>query len=163
MSRRNEEVALLLENIAKLLALKGDDPFRIRAYEEAARSVSATSDDVEDLRTAGRLEAIPRVGASIAAKIAEYLDSGRSAYYEELKRQIPVAAAELLEVPGIGPARAQLLHERLGISSLLELEQAAREHKLRALPHFGAKLEERIGREAGHSELLTESSRRGAR
>src|SRR5579884_2071693 len=100
MSRRNEEVAALLENIAKLLALKGEDPFRIRAYDE------------------------------------------------ELKRQIPVAAADLLEVPGIGPARAQLLHERLGISSLLELEQAAREQKLRALPRFGPKLEERIAREA---------------
>src|SRR5579885_3416258 len=148
MSRRNEEVAALLENIAKLLALKGEDPFRIRAYDEAAHSVSARSDDVEDLHRAGRLEEIPRVGPSIAAKIAAYLDSGRSAYYEELKRQIPVAAADLLEVPGIGPARAQLLHERLGISSLLELEQAAREQKLRALPRFGPKLEERIAREA---------------
>jgi DNA polymerase (family X) len=148
MSRRNDEVATLLENIAKLLALKGEDPFRIRAYEEAARSVSARSEDVEALHRAGRLEEIPRVGPSITAKIAAYLDSGRSDYYEELKRQIPVAAADLLEVPGIGPARAQLLHERLGICSLHELEQAARQHKLRALPRFGAKLEKRIAREA---------------
>src|SRR5579884_137303 len=148
MSRRNEEVATLPENIAKLLALKGGDPFRIRAYEEAARSVGARSEDVEELHRAGRLEEIPRVGPSIAAKISEYRDSGRSGYYEELKRQIPVAAADLLEVPGIGPARAQLLHERLGISSLLELERAAREQKLRALPRFGPRLEERIAREA---------------
>jgi DNA polymerase (family X) len=148
MSRRNEEIAMLLWNIAKLLALKGDDLFRIRAYEDAARSVSAWGEDVEDLHRAGRLKDIPGVGASIAAKIGEYLDSGRSGYYEELKRQIPLAAIDLLEVPGIGPVRARVLHERLGIASILELARAAREHKLRALPRFGEKLEERLGREA---------------
>src|SRR5579885_2587239 len=137
MSRRNEEVATLPENIAKLLALKGGDPFRIRAYEEAARSVGARSEDVEELHRAGRLEEIPRVGPSIAAKISEYRDSGRSGYYEELKRQIPVAAADLLEVPGIGPARAQLLHERLGISSLLEMPRRSCRSWARAGPMPG--------------------------
>jgi DNA polymerase (family 10) len=86
MSRRNEEVATLLENIAELLAAKEGDPYRIRAYEEAARSITATAEDIEELHRAGRLQDIPRVGESIAAKVAEYLDTNRSTYYEELKR-----------------------------------------------------------------------------
>lgn len=148
MDRRNEDVARLLENIAKLLALKGENPYRIRAYMEAGRTISAMTEGVEDLYRAGRLEEIPSVGESIASKIREYLETGRSKYYEELKRQVPVAAADLLEVPGIGPARARLLHERLGITSVAELEKAAREHRLRVLPGFGEKLEQKIATEA---------------
>jgi DNA polymerase (family 10) len=148
MARRNEEVASLLENIARLLALKGENPFRIRAYEEAARAISGLTEDIEDLQRAGRLEDIPGVGPSLAAKISEYLTTGRSSYYEELKQQMPLAAVELLEVPSVGPARATLIHEQLGISTILELQQAAQEHRLCRLPGFGEKLEERIAQEA---------------
>ncbi len=148
MDRRNEDVARLLENVAKLLALKGESPYRVRAYREAARTISALTEDVEDLHRAGRLEEIYGVGESIASKIGEYLDTGRSSYYEELKRQVSVATVELLEVPGIGPVRARLLHERLGITSVAELEKAAREHKLRGLRGFGERLEQKIATEA---------------
>lgn len=148
MARRNEEVAALLANIAKLLAVKGEDPYRIRAYEEAAQVISAASEDIEELHRAGRLRTLRGVGESIAAKVAEYLDTGRSSYYEELKREVPMPATELLEIAGIGPARAHLLYERLGITSIAELERAAREHRLRALPGFGETLEKRIAREA---------------
>jgi DNA polymerase (family 10) len=148
MARKNEAVATLLESIAKLLALKGENPFRIRAYEEAARAITATSEDVEALHRAGRLTELHGVGESIAAKIAEFLDTGRSTYYEQLKAQVPEAAAELLEVPSIGPARAQLLTERLGITTIADLQLAAREHRLCTLPGFGEKLEQRIAREA---------------
>jgi len=147
-ARRNEEVARLLENIAKLLALKGESPYRVRAYNEAARTISAMTENVEDLHRAGRLQDIQGVGESIASKISEYLDTGQSAYYEDLKKEVSSTAAELLEVPGIGPARARLLYERLGISSVAELERAAREHRLRTLPGFGEKLEQKIGIEA---------------
>ena len=148
MPRRNEEVARLLENIAKLLALKGENPYRIRAYNEAARAVRGMAEDVEELHRAGRLEDVQGIGKSIAAKIAEYLDTGRSSYYEGLKREVPVAAADLLEVPGIGPARAKLLYERLGITTVAELERAAREHKLHGLPGIGEKLEQKLAEEA---------------
>ncbi|MBI4494786.1 MAG: DNA polymerase/3'-5' exonuclease PolX [Chloroflexi bacterium] len=148
MARRNEELSLLLENIAKLLALKSESPFRIRAYEEAARSISAMAEDIEDLHRAGRLTDIAGVGSSIGAKLGEYLDTGRSSYYEGLKREVSVEAADLLDVPSIGPARAKLVHERLGISTVAELERAAREHRLQGLPGFGEKLEDRIAREA---------------
>src|SRR5579863_7997776 len=109
MARRNEEISALLENIAKLLALKDEDPFRIRAYTEAAQSISAASVDIADLHQAGLLEEIPGVGASIAAKVGEYLDTGRSSYYDELTSQVAPEAAELLDVPSIGPARARLI------------------------------------------------------
>lgn len=145
--RRNEDVAQFLENIAKLLALTGDDPFRIRAYTEAARNISAMTEDIGELRQSGHLEDIPGVGASIAAKVEEYMDTGHSAYYEDLKHRTHVAAVDLLDVPGIGPARAQLLAQRLHITSLPELEQAIREHKVCTLPGFGEKLEQRLERE----------------
>jgi DNA polymerase (family 10) len=148
MAGRNEEVADLLENIGNLLILKGESYFRIRAYMEAAQGIRALTEEIEDLYRAGRLREIPGVGPTIASRIAEYLETGRSTYYEELKREIPLSAVELLEVPGIGPARAQLLYERLGIRSIAELEEAARQHKLQTIPGFSAKLEARIARDA---------------
>lgn len=149
MPRRNEEISRLLHNIAKFLILgAGEDHFRIRAYEEAARTIAAMDEDIDELRVADRLEDIPGVGASIAAKVAEYLDTGRCAYYEDLKRTTPSQAVALLGVPSIGPARAKLLSERLGITTIPQLEQAATNHLLRRLPGIGAKLEEKIGREA---------------
>ncbi|MBI2941343.1 MAG: DNA polymerase/3'-5' exonuclease PolX [Chloroflexi bacterium] len=155
MARRNEEVARLLENIAKLLALTGENPYRIRAYTQAARTLTGISEDVEELHRTGRLIEVPGIGESIAAKVAELLETGRSGYYEELKLQVVDAAAELLDVPGIGPARAKLLYGRLGIASVAELERAAREHRLRSLPGFGATLEERIARESARVQQRT--------
>jgi DNA polymerase (family 10) len=150
MPQSNEDVARLLENIAKLLALTSrGDPFRIRAYTEAARNIAAMDEDIETWYHAGRLDDIPGVGSSIAAKIGEYLETGHSTYYEELKRQTPLQAVDLLEVPGIGPVRARLLVQRLGITSAADLARAAQQHQLRELPGFGAALEERIAREAG--------------
>ncbi len=147
---------MLLERIARLLVLKGEDPFRIRAYEQAARAIGAWTEDVEDLHRAGRLEEIPGVGASIAAKVREYLDTGRSSYYEQLQGQVPAVATELLDVPGIGPARAHLLYERLGITGVRELAQAARDHKLCRLPGFGEQLEQRLAREAARVAQRTQ-------
>jgi DNA polymerase (family X) len=88
MTRRNEAVADLLEEIAELLTLKGDDPYRVRAYEEAALAIRATDRDIEELHRAGRLQDIRGVGKSIAAKVGEYLDSGRSRYREQLRREV---------------------------------------------------------------------------
>jgi len=149
MARRNQEVAELLENIARLLTMQGDsDVYRIRAYMNAARGVDLEPRDVEELHRSGQLKHIPGVGSGIAAKIAEYLDTGQLGYYEELKQGFPVPAPELLDIPSIGPARARLIHDRLGINTVSELEQAAHEHRLRDIPGIGPKLEERIAREA---------------
>jgi DNA polymerase (family 10) len=148
MPRRNEEVGRLLENIAELLALTGENRFRVRAYAEAARAISAMSDDVTELHQSGHLTDVPGVGPSIAAKVGEYLDTGRSSYYEGLKQRLPAGVAELLAVPNIGPVRAQQLFQQLGITSIAGLVRAAREHKLCRLAGFGEHLEQKIAREA---------------
>jgi DNA polymerase (family X) len=149
MARRNQEVAELLDNIARLLTLQGnDDVYRIRAYMNAAHAVDTEPRDVEELHRADRLREIPGIGEGIATKIAEYLDTGQLAYYESLKGGFPLPATDLLDVPSIGPTRARIIHDRLGIRTVAELEQAAREHRLQGLPGIGRKLEERIAREA---------------
>ncbi|MCX2726298.1 DNA polymerase/3'-5' exonuclease PolX [Thermomicrobium sp. 4228-Ro] len=146
--RRNEEVAVLLEHIAELLMLKNENPYKIRAYTIAAQNIRDLDADIEEFARQGRLDEIPGVGKAIAAKIEEYLRTGKLEYYEELKREVPVQAVNLLEVPGIGPARAHVLYEKLGITTIQQLLEAAQNHKLCKLPGFGEKLEERIAREA---------------
>ena len=148
MARKNEAVAQFLENIARLLTLKRDDPYRIGAYTDAARTIGSLTDDVEVLHQRGQLEEIRGVGPSIAEKVAEYLETGRSSYEEELERELAPDAPDLLEIPSIGPVRARLIQERLGISTVPELERAARDHRLRALPGIGETLEARIADEA---------------
>lgn len=156
MPRQNEAVAQLLDNIARLLTLKRDDPYRITAYTDASRTIRALADDVETLHRHGQLEEIRGVGPSIAAKIAEYLESGRSSYVDELEHEIAPEAPGLLEIPSIGPTRAKLIQERLGISTVPEVAQAAREHRLQTLPGIGPTLESHIADEA--AELLRATS-----
>jgi DNA polymerase (family X) len=151
MARKNEAVAQLLENIARLLTLKRDDPYRITAYTDAARNIAGVADDIEVLHQRGQLEEIRGVGPSIAEKVAEYLETGRSSYEEELEREIAPEAPDLLEIPSIGPVRARLIQERLGIKTVPELERAARDHRLRALPGIGETLEARIADEAAQA------------
>ena len=157
MARKNEQVAQLLENIARLLTLKQDDPYRIGAYMDAARNVAGIADDIEVLHRRGQLEEIRGVGSSIAEKVAEYLETGRSSYEQELEREIAPEAPDLLEIPSIGPVRARLIQERLGISTVPELERAARDHRLRALPGIGETLEARIADEAAEARRQSAS------
>src|SRR5688500_13713432 len=151
MARKNEAVARLLENIARLLTLKRDDPYRIGAYSDAARNIAGIADDIEVLHRRGQLEEIRGVGSSIAEKVAEYLETGRSSYEQELERELAPDAPDLLELPSIGPVRARMIRERLGISTVPELERAARDHRLRALPGIGETLEARIADEAAEA------------
>ncbi|MBI2955458.1 MAG: DNA polymerase/3'-5' exonuclease PolX [Chloroflexi bacterium] len=144
---RNKEIADLLNKIADLLEIKGESPYRIRAYREAARHIEAMAEDITAIAERGRLQNIPGVGESIAAKIAEYLKTGQLAYYEELKSQVIPGLAELLTVPGLGPRRAQAIYENLGITSVAQLAEAARQHKLSKIPGIREKTEDRILRE----------------
>jgi DNA polymerase (family 10) len=148
MPRKNEAVAELLDNIARLLTVKHDDPYRIAAYTDAARNIAGISDDIEVLHRRGQLEEIRGVGPSIAEKVAEFLETGRSSYEQELEREISPEAPDLLQIPSIGPARARLIHDHLGINTIRELERAAREHRLRSVPGIGDRLEGRIAQEA---------------
>jgi len=141
---RNTEVAQFLSNIADMLEIKGESPFRVRAYRDAARQIESLAEDVEDIQEQGRLTQIPGVGESIATKISEYLETGRSEYYEQLKKEINPGIATLLEVPGVGPSKARLFYEKFGIDSIEKLEEAAREHKLSTVPTIGEKTEQAI-------------------
>jgi DNA polymerase (family X) len=121
----NEEVAGLLREYAELTQITGGDPFRVRNYEKAARSVRGWADDISRLDAKG-LKAIPGVGASIAAKIAEYLQTGAIAALDELRARIPPGVLELTRVPGLGPKRALQLSHDLGVTSVDELAAAIR-------------------------------------
>jgi DNA polymerase (family 10) len=138
----------LLERIADLLAIKGDSPFRVRAYQDAASHIRSMSENVADLAREGRLTTIPGVGSSIASKLEDWLRNGHSAYLDELVREAPSGVERLLDVPGIGPARAHQIATELAITSPEELAAAAREHRLRDLAGFGPRLEEKIAVEA---------------
>jgi DNA polymerase (family 10) len=143
MSWLNEEVAGLLREYAELTQITGGDVFRARNYEKAARSVRGWGEDISPLDAKG-LRAIPGVGASIAAKIAEYLATGRIAALDELRAKIPAGVLELTRVPGLGPKRALQLNHDLGIQSVDELAAAVAAGRLEGLAGFGARSEERI-------------------
>jgi DNA polymerase (family 10) len=140
----NQAAARLLDRIAQLLEAKGENPYRVRAYREAAAQIEAMQTNLRELWQEGKLETIPRVGPSIAAKLAEFLKTGRSSYLEELQRSVPQGIERLLEVPGIGPARARFLSEHLGIHTPEDLIEAAEAHRIRALPGFGERSEQRL-------------------
>ncbi|SRR5579884_54645 len=154
---RNADTARLFEDIADMLEVQGESPFRYNAYREAARQIAAWPTPIEELAAAGELERIPGVGKAIAAKIAEYLATGRLAYYERLAEQVPPGLVQLLQVPGVGPRTAQLLHRQLGVASLADLQRAIDAHAVRAVPGLGAKTEERLARELSR---LAERTRR---
>ncbi len=123
MAWANEEVAGLLREYAELTQITGGDVFRARNYEKAARSVRGWADDISQL-DAKALRAIPGVGASIAAKIAEYRDTGSIGALEELRAKIPLGVLELTRVPGLGPKRALQLSRDLGVASVDDLAAA---------------------------------------
>ncbi len=143
MAWLNEEVGGLLREYAELTQITGGDVFRARNYEKAARSVRGYGEDISRLDAKG-LRAIPGVGASIAAKIAEYLATGHIAALDELRAKIPAGVLELTRVPGLGPKRALQLNHDLGIQSVDELAAAVKAGRLEGLAGFGARSEERI-------------------
>jgi len=141
---KNQDVVELLNDIADMLEIRGESTFRVRAYREAARQIENLQEDVAALATEGKLTDIRGIGSSIAEKIHEFVTTGRSEYRENLARTLPPGLAELLEIPGIGSRKALLFYEKLGISTIDELEQAAREHKLQELPSIKEKTEQNV-------------------
>jgi DNA polymerase (family 10) len=143
MARSNDVAAEALGELAELLAIAGGDPFRIRAYEKAARAVAEYPLDVDSLDDKG-LRAISGVGGHIAAKIRELLDTGRMAELEDVRAQVPAGLRGLLVVPGLGPRRARQVYDELGIASLPELLDALAHEQLRELRGWGPTSEENL-------------------
>lgn len=133
----------MLEEFAELLAISGGDPFKVRAYERAARAVAGHEADIAAL-DARRLDAIPGVGSHIAAKIIELRETGTVAELDELRARVPAGLRALLAVPGLGPRRARQVYEELGITSITELLDALHQHRLRHLKGWGERSEEKL-------------------
>ena len=143
MPRANELVAALLQEYADLLQISGSDPFRARNYEKAAKSVAGFGGDV-DLLDAAALQRIPGVGASIAAKIVQYQQTGTIKELDDLRATVPDGVREMTKIPALGPRRAFQLYRELGIGSVAELSAAIDDGRLRDLRGFGAKSEDKL-------------------
>ena len=140
----NEELAAVFKRIARLLEIKGENPYKIRAYRRAAEALQNLPTPAAQLRAEGRLTEIPGVGEAIAKKIAELLDTGRLAFLERLEKEMPPGLLELTALPGLGPKKVRRLWQELGITDVDALEAAAQYHRLRDLPGFGAKTEAQL-------------------
>ncbi len=134
--RSNDAAAEALQELADLIAISGGDPYRVRSYEKAARSVAGYHLDLDALDRKG-LMAIPAVGAHTADKLLEFRKTGRITALEELHAQVPAGLRALLGVPGLGPKRAHQVYEELGISSMPELLAALHDEQLRNLKGWG--------------------------
>lgn len=142
--RDKYELARLLAEIAQFLELGGENTFKIRAYQNAARTMEQFDGNLADPDIEIRLTGLKGIGPALREIIREYIATGRISYYEELKSSLPPVLFELMALPGLGAKKAGALHAQLGIQSLGELEYACRENRLVSLAGFGSKTQERI-------------------
>ena len=143
---QNSELAQIFREIALYLEMQGVQ-FKPRAYEKVAYALEALEEPAAEIYQRGGLKAlreIPGVGQAIGEKIEEVILTGRLKYYEELKREVPVDVRGLTAIEGVGPKSVKLLYEKLKVKNVGDLEQAARAGKIRGLPHFGEKMEQKI-------------------
>lgn len=138
-SANNHTIGDVLDEIAELLELKGESSFRVRAYENAARTIRHLSSDIGDLAEAGDLRTVPGVGEALAAKISEYLSTGEMTYLEGLRQEFPPGVRELMGIPGVGPKMAARAYHELEIETVDGLDAAARDGRLAGLPRLGQK------------------------
>ncbi len=138
------DVARTLEEIAVLLELTGVNPFKVRAYENAARAVDGLAEDLDAVVSESRLTEIPGIGESIAANIAELWKTGRMKFHDELSASVPPVYLEMTRIPGLGPKKIRALGEALEVTSIAELKRAAEAGRIRDLKGFGAQSEVKI-------------------
>jgi DNA polymerase (family X) len=138
------EISRIFEEIGLLLELKGESPFKSRAYYNAARTIETLTEDISDLVASGRIRELKGIGEALAGKLAELVGTGRLGYYEELKRSVPEGLLEMTAVPGLGPKKIAAVWNQLGITTVGELEYACIENRLVGLPGFGQKTQDKI-------------------
>ncbi|GAG19489.1 unnamed protein product, partial [marine sediment metagenome] len=141
---KNLELSRIFEQIARILKIKGENPFKIRAYEKIALVLENLPIDIETIYHQGELSNIPGVGTGITKKIEEFLTTGKLEYYEKLKETIPSGVIELLDISEVGPKTAKLLYEQLDVDNIEKLEKAVRQHQIKDLPGMGEKTETNI-------------------
>jgi DNA polymerase (family 10) len=140
----NRNIAVTFEKVADMLSIRGDKIHRVLAYRRAAENIQELGRDLNQIREEGALTDIPGIGATLAAKIEEMLDTGRLEFYERLAEEVPPTLVEMLRVEGLGPKRVFQVYKELGIETLDELTKAAESGKLRELSGLGAKSEAKI-------------------
>ena len=134
---QNQRVAEIFNNIAKILEIKQENPFRIRAYEKAAQNIRELSEDIQALVEEERLSEIPGIGQDLANKIKEIVSTGKLKFYEDLQKTIPPGLLDLLNIPSVGPKTAWNLYKKLNIKTIEDLEKAIENNNLTGL--FGIK------------------------
>jgi DNA polymerase (family X) len=137
--KTKEQTIALLEAVARLLELKGENPFKIRAYTNAARALETFSGNFQTTVAEDKLGELEGLGDAITKKISEYVQTGRLEYFEKLQAEFPESIFELFEITGLGGKKVKALYEQLGIKTIAELEIAGRDGRIAELPGFGAK------------------------
>lgn len=140
----NKTISEILEEVATLLELSGENPFKCRAYHNASRVIAGLTTEAEALIRSGEIKNIKGIGEGIAEKLKELVETGKLSYYEDLKKALPSGLMSMLKIPGLGPKRVKILYDKLKIDSIEKLKQAAESKKLENLDGFGAKIEENI-------------------
>jgi DNA polymerase (family 10) len=142
MEKKN--VAKILEEIGVILDLKGENPFKTRAYYNAARIIETLNQDLNSLVNSGEIADIKGIGKALSDKITTLVRTEKLPYYEDLKASIPSGLMEILAIPGLGAKKVKVIYDKLGITSIGELEYACRENRLRDLTGFGLKSQNKI-------------------
>jgi DNA polymerase (family 10) len=140
----NQQVAEVFATVAKMLEIKGENIHRVLSYRRAAENISALGQDINDLWQDDDLTQIPGIGNTIAAKIDELLRTGRLEFYDRLADEVPLGVVEMLEIPDVGPKTAARMWQELGVTSIEDVERAARAGKIRALSRMSEKTETKI-------------------
>jgi DNA polymerase (family 10) len=142
---KNSDIADVFDRIADYLEIEGENPFKIRAYRNASRSIRGLGPELRDMLASGQeLTELPGIGKELAAKIVEILETGTAQALEKLKQKVPAGVIEMLQVPNLGPKRVSALYHELKIESLPALKDAAEAGRVRGLAGFGAKIEQHI-------------------
>src|SRR6266550_3340460 len=139
-----DEIAGVLEQIATLLELKGENPFKIRAYANAARAIETFGGNISNLQDKEALAKIPGIGKSIADKIKELAATGSLKYLEELRAEFPAAILQLFSISGLGAKKIKALYDKLHISSIEQLREACETGRVAELPGFGETTQAKI-------------------
>jgi DNA polymerase (family 10) len=139
-----KEIAGIFEEIGQLLELKGENQFRVRAYQNAARIIETLQDDLHQLVDENRLTGIKGIGTDLAAKITEMVTTNRLEFYEKLKSSLPAGLLDMLRIPGFGPKRAKVVFDKLNVDSIEKLEAACQAGRVAALDGFGEKSQQKI-------------------
>ena len=139
-----KQVAEILDEMGTLLELKGENPFKCRAFHNAARVIEALTQDIGELVSSGNIRSVKGIGQSLAEVISDLVLKGKSKDYEEVKSSLPAGLLEMTRIQGLGPKRIKILYDKLKIKSIAELKKACEKHTLAKLEGFGEKSEENI-------------------